>query len=422
MKLALLLSLCFFILFLILPIGEVYWDEAVYIGMGKYLTTSGGEGIYESIRPPLLPFVLGVLSFFGNPLVLGKVFIAAISATNLFVFYLLLATYVNRAFALLGSFLLGLTPVYLLFSGRILTGMFALLFVLLEIYMYRKEKYLSMSFFGALAFLARFPAGLFFVIVYLLSWKQNTQKLKTFFIFLGVSSLYFFLNLFLGYSPISSFFQAAAHQNNLAFAGPWWFYFFLFLFSPVLFAGAMGAYYALLARKYELLIFAIVPLLYFSSIPIKQERFFLLVLPFLLLLTIYGMQRFVQRENNYFALALVLILAFGSLATSIGLYSLQTPQESGAYAHYFEGKEAVVLSTSPLPVLYSESLFIPLYFSPEDALVKIKTFPADYILYSDDAWNCVSNDCNTSVHAIEQVLSKKDLVFQDGQWFIYSNQ
>lgn len=41
----------------------VLWDEAVYIGIGKFFLSLGSVGLFEPIRPIVLPLFLG---FFGS--------------------------------------------------------------------------------------------------------------------------------------------------------------------------------------------------------------------------------------------------------------------------------------------------------------------------------------------------------------------
>ena len=42
-------------------VHQIIWDEAVYIGMGKFLFSFGKAGLWESIRPLGLPLLLGAI-------------------------------------------------------------------------------------------------------------------------------------------------------------------------------------------------------------------------------------------------------------------------------------------------------------------------------------------------------------------------
>src|SRR3989338_11534568 len=59
--------LLFFIWKLMLAFNPhvVFWDESVYIGMGKYLYSDGTIGLWEDLRPIFLPLILGALWEFG---------------------------------------------------------------------------------------------------------------------------------------------------------------------------------------------------------------------------------------------------------------------------------------------------------------------------------------------------------------------
>jgi len=64
----------------------IWWDEAVYIGIGKYLYSNGTIGLFEQIRPLLLPVLLGAFWYIGlDPLISGRIMILLVS---LFTIYL----------------------------------------------------------------------------------------------------------------------------------------------------------------------------------------------------------------------------------------------------------------------------------------------------------------------------------------------
>jgi len=48
------------ILFLLYE-NNVWWDAAVYIGMGKYIFSLGDAGFWEASRPIVWPIILGFL-------------------------------------------------------------------------------------------------------------------------------------------------------------------------------------------------------------------------------------------------------------------------------------------------------------------------------------------------------------------------
>ena len=84
------------ILFLSLIVRIVYlsinwplwWDAHIYIGMGKYIFSSGQIGIWESFRPLIHPTIIGAIWKLGlNPIVWGKMLDLIFSLTAIFLLY-----------------------------------------------------------------------------------------------------------------------------------------------------------------------------------------------------------------------------------------------------------------------------------------------------------------------------------------------
>ena len=59
-----------YIIHLIQRYHFVLWDEAVYIGIGKYIWSAGNIGLWEEIRPLGLTFLFGAVWKLGfNPVI-----------------------------------------------------------------------------------------------------------------------------------------------------------------------------------------------------------------------------------------------------------------------------------------------------------------------------------------------------------------
>jgi len=51
----------------------IWWDSAVYVGMGKYIFSLGKQGLWEPIRPIVWPIILGFLwKIKLNPIFFGR--------------------------------------------------------------------------------------------------------------------------------------------------------------------------------------------------------------------------------------------------------------------------------------------------------------------------------------------------------------
>ena len=58
---------------------ELWWDSAVYIGMGKFIFSGGQLGLWEHLRPLMWPSFIGFLWKLGfNPVIAGRVFFSSI--------------------------------------------------------------------------------------------------------------------------------------------------------------------------------------------------------------------------------------------------------------------------------------------------------------------------------------------------------
>ena len=144
----------------------VSWDEAVYIGMGKDIYSAGESGLYESFRPVMLPLLVGQFWKLGlDPIFFGRLLVLALSLGSLFIFYRICNYYINDRESLLATLLLGTTSIYFISSTKILTGIVAVFFILLAYYYHLKENNNLFGLFMGFAFVTRYPAALFFVIL-----------------------------------------------------------------------------------------------------------------------------------------------------------------------------------------------------------------------------------------------------------------
>ena len=108
----------------------VMWDESSFIAIGKFIYSSGQSGIWEDIRPPGLPLLLGFFWKVG----LGNVFvyraIGFLSALGvLFLTYLLGKEFMRPHFAALSAILVAFSPVFFLYSKIMMSDVISSFFV-----------------------------------------------------------------------------------------------------------------------------------------------------------------------------------------------------------------------------------------------------------------------------------------------------
>ncbi len=320
------------------------WDEAVYIGMGKYIYSAGAAGLWEMIRPYGLPMILGASWSIGLDQVYSSQIIAIFfSCATIFMTYLIAKELFNKKVALVSAFLLAITPVFFLYSIYALTEIPSTLFVLLAVYFYIKKKYIYSGLFTGIAFLFRFPQGLILVPIALamvadwfferkypknvkgkknhsLSFKDNILIKNILFYAIGFAIIMIpFLSLnFIAYNDYTSkatdaifrpLILAAPHQGNIfesvggdtlsARLYDIFYYMIMMLKNNILFALSIFGAIMLLMRykeKVRILSFAfLIYLAYYSYIINKQERFMIAFLPIICILTAYSLFYIIEK-------------------------------------------------------------------------------------------------------------------------------
>lgn len=345
-KLILALLLLFFLIKIYFITSRYHlpiWDEAVYIGMGKYIYSAGSAGLWEMIRPYGLPMILGALWSIGLDQVYSSQTIAIFfSCATILMTYLIAKELFNKKVALVSAFLLSITPVFFLYSIYALTEIPSTLFALLAVYFYIKKKYIYSGLFTGIAFLFRFPQGLILVpiaLAMLADWffeKKDSKKsrkekknhtalannnvsiknniLIKNILFYGIGFAIImipFLSLnFIAYNDYTSkatdaifrpLILAAPHQGNIfesvggntlgAQLYDIFYYIIMMLKNNILFAlSIVGAIILLIRFKEKTRILPLtflIYLAYYSYIINKQERFMITFLPIICILTAY---------------------------------------------------------------------------------------------------------------------------------------
>ncbi|MCM2325698.1 MAG: glycosyltransferase family 39 protein, partial [Candidatus Woesearchaeota archaeon] len=163
MKKIFLVVAAFVMLKLILPIHEIWWDEAVYIGMGKYLYSFGTVGLWEFFRPIGLPMILGLLWKISDVILLSKILPLVFSIAYIFLTYHTARRIFDEKTALVASLLVILTPIFFYFSSHALTEIPSCLFALIAVNFYLDKRHLMTGIFAGVSFMFRFPGGILLI-------------------------------------------------------------------------------------------------------------------------------------------------------------------------------------------------------------------------------------------------------------------
>ncbi len=384
-----------FLLFnlLLISSNDVWWDSAVYIGMGKNLFSHGQSGLWEPIRPLALPIILGFFWKLGlNPLIAGEIFILMVSVGVIILTYILSKKLFDKNTAIAASILISFSTLMLKISHQILVEILAVFFLLLGFYFYlEKKNFVSGVLFG-LGFLTKFPAALFLAVIFAVDTFYlffNKEKLLIYFkkflyITLGfvLICIPYFLFNYLSYHDILFPLKSAQYviSNvvgcNVLYKQPFYYYIpliikdnFLFLFSII---GITFVFFnKSKINKIQVSFYAALSLIYFSSLGCKTERYPILVLPFIAMVSGYGIIKIFSRLNKkYVKIALIFVFLISlSLALNYALKNAHQKLNNTEFYSYISDKKinGEVLTTNPFITMHTDAalnlIYYPLYNS-----------------------------------------------------------
>lgn len=392
---------------------ELWWDSGVYAAMGKYIFSLGSAGFWEHIRPPLLPVILGFFWVFNlNMVLFGRIIEFLFSMGAVFLLYEIAKHYFNERCALFASVIFAFSSIFFYMSFHLYTEIPAVFFVLLAVYLFIRKKYYWSGASVGLAFLFKFPAGLFLIVllIALLINKElrNTIKLSAGFVIpvLPVLILYqvFHGNALLPFIDARDAIQKVVGCNILRFK-PWWQYFVWIisensfnLFSVI----GLIVYFKKFKKSVVLPLLCLVgPLIYFSQLHCRDYRYLVLFIPFVAMFSGLGISYFVEsfqkRKNLIFAGLLFLILGF-SVFKCISFYSgnevVVSNPSAERYFTFLEGQKisGEVWSSNPVISFYTDARIEKMYYPVYDAGVST-TFHDYLINYSDQIQYVFLDNC-----------------------------
>ncbi|MBT3408902.1 phospholipid carrier-dependent glycosyltransferase [Candidatus Woesearchaeota archaeon] len=323
------------------------WDETVYANLGYDLSNnpldysvknngwsdfipSDGDAFYSwpkmGFRAPLLPYLLSPLYLF-NLNFLVEFFMVFIGSLSTCLVYLLGKNMFNKKIALYSAVLFLLTPLHVIYSAKILTGVLFTFFVLLTFFSFWKgyekgnKRYkILFGVFLALALLSRYTAlwimPVFFL--YFLARDKSFKFLKDKYIWYSILAFiitlipWFIYGIFEYNNLIGAFIHGAKASAYWGGLQPWHFFFNYWwqMFSIIGFIFIIALIYILYKKDflkkeiYLLLIWFTFFLCMAIYMPHKEERFILAIVPPIALISGY----FISRIKRYKMLILIGII------------------------------------------------------------------------------------------------------------------
>ncbi len=303
----------------------LFWDETVYLGMGKYFLSFGQTGLFESIRPPLFPLFLGLLwkIFSVKTTIFLAVVMEIVASLGIIILVYWLGEKLSRGAGLIGAILLSLCPTFFYYGNFMLSSLPSVFLVLISFWVLIKKKnyFLSGLLLGA-GFLTRFTQALIFPLVffYILfnkndkdSFYKSEQVKKAGVYLAGFLILivpYFLINWIVYANPFYSVNLASLVANNdILSQNPQNFFYLTGLIKemPLVIFSLVSLFFMFkigkdqkkeekkLTRKLTgkkltglLLMIGVLFLFYFSLIKHQETRLLLIVLPYFALTSSYG--------------------------------------------------------------------------------------------------------------------------------------
>ncbi|MCX8159079.1 MAG: glycosyltransferase family 39 protein [Candidatus Pacearchaeota archaeon] len=291
------LAIIFFISFSIYAIlfnqfNDIWWDEASYIGTAKFIFSGGKEGVFEPMRPILLVFLMGIFYKLGVDMILfGKLLIFLLSFFTIIFCYLIGKELFNEKIAFIGSLILLVNSMFFVFMYRIYTEMLSMCFILGSIFFMiklaktNKKVFVFLSaFFCALAFLSKYPNVLLAVIlnIFLAYYSYKEKKFREI----------IFFNLF--FAIFASFFLIFGE----VFGG-----------EPLFFWNASQNYFKEnLGHLYDLRAFPGIPKTFFTTTDFIYFKTILYLFNILVPFIFVGLWKISKEKNNFAERVIVLIL------------------------------------------------------------------------------------------------------------------
>lgn len=405
------------LLFLSCTYHHPSWDEAVFLGMGKWIYSGGEIGLWETIRPPGLPLTLSIGNLFGNYILYADIIISAFVLGVVGLTYLITKHLFDYKTAIAAAVITYITPVFFYNSNQIMTGIPSLFFCLLALHLYLRKSYILSGIACSLAFLFRFPAGLMLpaisiIMLYELAFdkkitrvykktKKNINPLLKFHItFIILMLVYLFSNKIIYGSFFQPLILASGHQSTFAGNITGWAY--VFFYPAVLFSSNLFLLFALFTPKIKKNLYPLIPFilffLYFTIIPHKKERFLILLLPYISILAAAGIKQVLDlTRDKYFRMTvyfILFLLLIPSLTNTFLIYKnslKQEPEFVDTYYNYIQTLEGLIITSDPVPAAYTDKKFIDFYDDTEMGLQILKNNidDAGAVIYSPEAfpWN-----------------------------------
>lgn len=416
---------------------DIGWDDSVYIGMGKYIFSSGKIGLWEGFRPPFFPFIIGFFWKLGFGIITYKIIAMLFGTALLLIAYKILLMLYDKKTSALSAFIIAATPIYLFNAARVLTDIPSAFFSLAAIYLFIRKRFIFSGFITSIAILTRFPQGIVAILL-IITLFYKKQIFDFFRYLLGLIPL-LFMYLVSNKIIYNSFFlplikanEAATKSAQWLYSGGYFFYFSSLVEENILLIFSLvGTYFIFkkrqLKRTYFILAPAVMFLIYFTLLTHKELRYSLAFLPYIAMLSSCGiieLHRFIKKiKFQYFVSALIIIFVISS-APQYSYYSKQKIEDPALKEFLKENTvSGAILTSNPRIAAYTNNKITPYYYLFEDAtqIYEENKMDSSIIVYDSSAFPCNDDECiRKKMKLFDKIYLENKLIYRKGTLYIFS--
>src|SRR3989338_4757616 len=419
-KLIFLIILLFFFAKLIFFNKNVWWDSAVYIGMGKYIYSFGRVGLWEASRPVVWPLILGLLWKLNLDVVFYPKMVELLFSAGCIYFTCLIGREVfNDKIALLSAFFVAFSPTFFNYTTIALTEIPSLFFGLAAVYYFIRRNFLFAGVLSGISFMTRFlQFGIFLILfLFLLSEYNRKNLINLFYLILGFVLTILPYLLFNYFSYNNLFYPFFLQTFLTKYTGwmyhqPFWFYFLGLFKENILFVFAIiGLFLIINAGKYKKkVIFFIFSLffIFFILIKHKEMRFIITFLPYLSLITAYGIYSFLDKIKNRNVRNTIFIIAISVflIQSFFQFEAAEIIDYSFFYEHLDKENPENIWITNPVYIVDSNKK-AELIYSPSFDSTRIKELRGDIT----NANSILMNTCDITCPPWDNICSNEKPIF-----------
>jgi 4-amino-4-deoxy-L-arabinose transferase-like glycosyltransferase len=312
---------------ILIPFNQgLWWDEAVYLGLGQNLL----KGVYsldpscplETFRPPLFPLFL---SLFSNSILTSRILVWFASIFSLIAVFFLVKKIFGLHTGLWATFFMATSYLFIFFSTKVLSEpLFTILLSISVLFFVKWQKerkdiniFLSGLLVG-LAFLTRY-LGTLLILAFLLYliWLKFRRKVRFMEIFIFLLGLFiilipwFWLGIFYYGNPIGPFIEnmaiTFAVQNMSIFDT---FFELLEIWAVMIPFIVIGFYFLIKNRVFDLIsIIFLVSLIAWFAFPYKEPRYLLSFFPIFAAIAGFGVSKICKMKAKNVIVFVVLLVS-----------------------------------------------------------------------------------------------------------------